>query len=251
MHEAYSAYTSSTYLIALPTTLFSIFALLCLVTSIGWHIFAGCSDPGIMDTAARIDYLGIGWLISASIATVVYYGFSCRPYPFTIYLGMTMVAGLAGSVLPFMKWFNQRKHKKWRIVFFLSLALTAFIPIMHLCFIHGAKEAIRYIWPIMPSEASYVFGLLFYAFHFPECMWAAEERHWHEHEHDFLDDHSHKGNSLDRSPYHKGRWTNWIGGGSHAIWHISIVVAIWLHRSAIPILSEGLCGEICDPWNRG
>jgi adiponectin receptor len=223
------------------------------MTSIGWHIFAGCSDPKVMDTAARIDYLGIGWLISASIATVVYYGFSCRPYPFTIYLGMTIVAGLAGSVLPFMQWFNQRKHKKWRIVFFLSLALTAFIPIMHLCFIHGAKEAIRYIWPIAPSEASYVFGLLFYAFHFPECLWATEGG-----EHG---DHSHERNLLDKSSrsqlhqhqhhhWHKARWTNWIGGGSHAIWHISIVVAIWLHRSAITALSEGLSGEICDPWNR-
>jgi adiponectin receptor len=235
---AYEAYTATSALTALPTTLFSIFALLCLLTSVAWHICAGCSSPRVMETAARIDYLGIGWLISASIATVVYYSFSCRKMAFSIYLSMNILAGLAGSILPFMQWFNERKHKKWRIVFFLSLALTGFIPIVHMCMIHSGHETYHYILPIVPSLASYVAGLLFYAFHFPECLWPA-------HDHDKLI-RNEKGN---RSPP-PARWTDWVGGGSHAIWHVFIIVAVLLHRNAIPTLTKGLGGECCDVWGR-
>jgi adiponectin receptor len=190
-----------------------------------------------METAARVDYLGIGWLISASIATVVYYGFSCHRAAFTIYLSMTTIAGLAGSILPFMQWFNERKHKKWRIVFFLSLALTGFFPMVHLSTIHSTYDTIQYILPIIPSLASYVFGLVFYAAHFPECVWSS---HSHQQEEETEKSRDHASTN--------GRWTDWIGGGSHAIWHVSIVVAILLHRRVIPKLSEGVMGEICDVW---
>lgn len=216
------AYTSTSPLDALPTTLFSIFSLLCLLTSVGWHIFAGCADFVIMETAARIDYLGIGWLISASIGTFVYYAFSCRFAAFTIYLSMTLLAGIAGTILPLMQWFNERKHKKWRIVFFLFLALTGFIPVVHLCTIHSTRETFHFILPIVPSLASYVLGLVFYACHFPEC-WI-----------------SRKGNA--------SQWTDWIG--SHAMWHVCIVMAIWLHRMAISQLTKGIGGEQCDVWGR-
>jgi adiponectin receptor len=228
-------YISTSQLHSLPTTLFSLFSLLCLLTSAIWHVCAGCASFRIMETAARVDYLGIGWLISASIATVVYYGFSCHNAAFTIYLSMTIIAGLAGSILPFMQWFNERKHKKWRIVFFLSLALTGIIPMAHLSTIHSAYDTIQFTLPIVPSLASYVFGLVFYAAHFPECVWSS-----HSHEH---------GEGAEK--YHvstKPRWTDWVGGGSHAIWHISIVVAILLHRRIIPELSKGVMGEICDVW---
>jgi adiponectin receptor len=64
-----------------------------------------------MEFTARADYVGIGWLISASIATVCWYGFSCRPFALTVYLSTNLASGLAGSILPFMQWFNARKHK--------------------------------------------------------------------------------------------------------------------------------------------
>lgn len=245
---AYEAYTATSQLHALPTTLFGLFASLCLLTSCIWHLCAGCSTFKVMETAARVDYLGIGWLISASIATVVYYGFSCRQAAFSIYLSMTILAGLAGSILPFMQWFNERKHKKWRIVFFLSLALTGIIPIVHMCSLHSAKETFSYILPIVPSLASYIFGLVFYASHFPECCWSTPEGtgpiQYHKVESSSTISDWAKDLIIEAPP----RWTDWIGGGSHAIWHVSIVAAIWLHRSAIPTLSKGLGGECCDVW---
>jgi adiponectin receptor len=117
---------------------------------------------------------------------------------------MTLLTGVAGTILPLMQWFNERKHKKWRIVFFLF------------------GEIFSYVAPIVPSLASYVLGLGFYASHFPECWVSRKEN----------------------GPY----WTDWIG--SHAIWHVCIVMAIWLHRTAIAQLTKGIGGEQCDVWGR-
>jgi adiponectin receptor len=65
----------------------------------------------------------------------------------------------------------------------------------------------------MPSVASYVTGLLFYATRFPECV----------------------------LPVNSPRLA-WLGGGSHALWHIFIVRAISLHRDALPLLKDGIVG---------
>lgn len=63
----------------------------------------------------------------------------------------------------------------------------------------------------MPSLASYTTGLVFYATHFPERALPT-------------------------------RWAPrlaWLGGGSHAIWHACIVLAISQHRAALPVLRRG------------
>lgn len=52
--------------------------------------------------------------------------------------------------------------------------------------------------PELPSLAAYGVGLVFYALHFPECV----------------------------VPIRWTRCTDWIGGGSHAIWHLFIVLGI-------------------------
>jgi hypothetical protein len=50
-------------------------------------------------------------LISASVGTVVHYGFQNQPAPRTAYLALCLLMGLTGSVFPFMAWFNQRRYK--------------------------------------------------------------------------------------------------------------------------------------------
>jgi hypothetical protein len=57
--------------------LFTLFALACLACSSLWHTMAGCAHKRGMETCARIDYVGIGWLIAMSIATVVHHGYTC------------------------------------------------------------------------------------------------------------------------------------------------------------------------------
>lgn len=50
-------------------------------------------------------------LISASVGTVVYYGFQCRPAERDAFLVLCFLVGLSGSIVPFTNWFNQREYK--------------------------------------------------------------------------------------------------------------------------------------------
>ncbi|EIN11606.1 HlyIII-domain-containing protein [Punctularia strigosozonata HHB-11173 SS5] len=197
----------------LPELIFVIFALLCLFASAVWHTMAGCAHPRGMEICARLDYVGIGWLISASVASVMYYAFQAHPAARDIYLGLSFFTAIAGTVLPFMDWFNQRQYKKYRIMFFLALGFTALAPLTHLSLLFSPYRTLVFIAPVLRSVSSYLAGLVFYATHFPECMLSKHPR-W--------------------------RWLDWLGGGSHAIWHAFIVLAIAQHRAAIAGLKSGI-----------
>ncbi|KAI0823694.1 putative G-protein coupled receptor [Trametes gibbosa] len=196
--------------------IFTAFALVCLFTSALWHTMAGCAHPHGMELCARIDYVGIGWLISASVGTVVYYGFQCQEPTRNAFLLLCLAIGLSGSILPFTEWFNRREYRHIRIVFFVSLSLSALAPIAALALMHSAGAAGAFIRPIVPSLASYFVGLVFYATHFPECVLAPR---WP---------------SL--------RLLDWLGGGSHAIWHVCIVLAIGLHKRGMEDMRRGVVG---------
>jgi adiponectin receptor len=43
---------------------FMLFANICLLSSCLWHVFSGCAHRKAMETAARVDYVGIGWYVS-------------------------------------------------------------------------------------------------------------------------------------------------------------------------------------------
>ncbi|KAG1821257.1 hypothetical protein EV424DRAFT_1472411 [Suillus variegatus] len=170
-----------------PEMAFISFALLCLFSSVVWHTMAGCAHPQGMELCARIDYVGIGWLISASVGTVVYYGFqNCHPEVGNAFLHC-------------------------RIAFFLSLAFTAAAPMTALAYLQFACADVRF-HPVWPSIISYLIGLVFYATNIPERF--LSERYSH--------------------------WLDWCGGGSHAIWHIFIVIAIGQHRAAMAELRRGV-----------
>ncbi|OCH87050.1 HlyIII-domain-containing protein [Obba rivulosa] len=201
-----------------PVLAFTAFAMLCLFSSSLWHTMAGCAHPQGMDLCARIDYVGIGWLIAASVGTIVYYGFQCNSDASKVFLSFCLAMGVAGSVLPFTDWFNQKKYRSYRISFFVTLALTAIAPLATLAYLHSTAAMLSFIRPVLPSLISYVLGLSFYATHFPECYIA---RRW---------------------PH--ARWLDWLGGGSHAIWHVCIVCAIAQHRAAMAALKYGI-GGVC------
>ncbi len=106
-----------------------------------------------------------------------------------------------------------------RIVFFLSLAFSSIAPLIQLLRLHPTPAVYDFVSPIVPSLVSYVVGLVFYATHFPECVLAPR---WPD----------------------TRRWLDWLGGGSHAIWHVFIVLAIRLHREGMEDMKAGM-GEVC------
>lgn len=61
-------------------------------------------------------------LISASVGSMVHYGFGCHTNVGKSFLGLCLATGLAGNVFPFMAWFN--KHE-YRVRLILSSHQTA------------------------------------------------------------------------------------------------------------------------------
>jgi adiponectin receptor len=151
-------------------------------------------------------------LISASVGTVVYYGFQCHPNLRNCFLACCFLTGVAGNAFPFLKWFNDPAYRHVRVVFFLSLAFTALAPLAVLAHLHSLRQMNAYMYPVWPSLISYLIGLVFYTTHIPERF--ISERFSH--------------------------WLDWCGGGSHAIWHAFIVLAINQHRTAIASLRDGI-----------
>jgi len=169
---------SSSSLQDVPETTFIAFALTCLTTSVIWHTMSGCAHHDGMDLCARIDYVGIGWLISASVGTVIYYGFQCHPYLGNFFLLCCFLTGAAGNVIPFLKWFNDPEYKLARVGFFLCMAFTAIAPLAVLAYLHSLRQMIMFINPIWPSLISYLIGLVFYVTHVPERFLSERFSHW-------------------------------------------------------------------------
>ncbi|KAF5351880.1 hypothetical protein D9756_007687 [Leucocoprinus leucothites] len=190
---------------------FMSFACICLLGSAVWHTMAGCAHHGSMEFCARVDYVGIGWLISASVGTVVHYGYQCHPKIGHAFEALCFMMGLLGNIFPFMNWFNQYEYRAHRMGFFLALAFSGLAPLFVMAALYSYKDTSEFITPLLPSFASYLIGLAFYAYHWPE-------RHLPENARRFLDK---------------------FGGGSHAIWHCFIVLAVSQHKQGMQSMKDG------------
>ena len=148
----------------LPALIFTSCALLCLFASAIWHTMSGCAHHTGMVMCARMDYVGIGWLISASVGTVVHYGFYCHETPRIVFLSLCVVSALLGTVFPFMEWFNKFEYRVtaivprlmfktgsdgsvqlYRIAFFLGMAFSAVAPLAWMVRLYGFWDTISFI----------------------------------------------------------------------------------------------------------
>ena len=149
--------------------------------------------------ASCMDYVGISILIAATVMTVEYNSFYCQVIARNFYMAFTGITGAIGVVIPWMDWFDKKENRKYRIAFFVCLASSAFVPIMHMDISHGIIAGTRFFAPEIPSLMAYCLGLYFYANRYPEKLFPGYF--------DFV-------------------------GASHNIWHCSIVLAIYLHYLA-------------------
>lgn len=183
----------------LVQTIYLIAAMKCLVSSVVWHVFAGCANAKWFERAACIDYSGVALLVAASVWTTIYNEFYCQPNLAMLYSLTTLVVGIIGAVVPWAAWFNERKNKSLRIGVFLGMCFTSLAPFFHATYEHGLFKTLNFLAPIIPSLLCYIVGLTLYATNFPERYWPG---------------------SFD------------IFGHAHQFWHVSIVLAILLHYRA-------------------
>ncbi|KAK0307205.1 inc metabolism membrane protein [Friedmanniomyces endolithicus] len=194
------AFASATNFDILIASTFFFAASKCLICSIVWHAMSSISNQTLMERFACVDYTGISLLVAASIMTTEYTAFYCEPTSRWLYLSTTLVLGTAGTILPWHPTFNRSDMAWLRVGFFVSLALTGFVPVLQLTYERGWDETAYFYAPITKSVLVYFFGAVLYAAKIPER-------------------------------YLPG-WFDYVGG-SHNIWHIAVLGGILFHYTAM------------------
>lgn len=164
------AFYSATNFDILVAGCFFAAACKCLICSISWHTMSSISDQTLMERFACVDYTGISLLVATSIMTTEYTAFYCEPWSRWIYMSLTLVLGIAGTVLPWHPTFNRADMSWLRVGFFVSLAATGFIPILQLTIERGWNSTMALYSPILRSILVYLTGACLYASKFPERL---------------------------------------------------------------------------------
>ncbi|KAJ4163298.1 hypothetical protein LMH87_005037 [Akanthomyces muscarius] len=179
---------------------FFIMACLTLVCSVIWHTMNSVADVNAISIFACVDYTGISLLIAASIMTTEYTAFYCDPISRWTYMLLTAFLGIGGVIMPWHPRFNRPDMSWARVVFFVGLALTGFLPILQLLYTHGSEFVIDFYSPILKSVLVYLGGAVVYASKIPEC--------WYPGMFDYI-------------------------GGSHNLWHAAVLGGIIFHYTAM------------------
>ncbi|CAO3568407.1 unnamed protein product [Mortierella alpina] len=171
----------------------------CLLMSSLWHTFAQIAHEGTMKCMACLDYVGISVLIAASVVVTEYYGFYCESLFRNSYIAATSLFGVAGVVIPWLSWFDQKETRWLRITFFISMAASALLPVFHLALMQGAGPTLEWIFPLLKSMGSYLLGVFVYANQYPEKLFPGRFDHL---------------------------------GSSHQLWHLCVLGGVYFHFTA-------------------
>ena len=172
----------------------------CLVCSTIWHTMNSISHQTLLERFACVDYTGISLLVAASIMTTEYAAFYCEPVSRWTYMLTTAALGIGGVILPWHPTFNRQDMAWLRVVFYVSLAATGFLPVGQLAATRGVEWAYYFYAPVTKSIMVYLLGAVLYASKMPEC--------WFPGMFDYV-------------------------GGSHNIWHVAVLFGILFHYSAM------------------
>lgn len=130
----------------------------CLICSTMWHTMNGIADKCLMERFACVDYTGISFLVAASILTTEWTAFYCEPVSRAVYMSLTAVLGITGTILPWRESFNRADMAWARVAFYVSLALTGFMPVLQLNLTRGIEWTFYFYAPIAKSMCVYFVG---------------------------------------------------------------------------------------------
>ncbi|KAI9270840.1 hemolysin-III related-domain-containing protein [Sporodiniella umbellata] len=176
---------------------FCVAALLCLLCSSIYHTFICHSAHHIKSLTATLDYIGITFLITASICTIVHFGFYCDSVSRNRYMIFSSLIGSIGVILPFFRFFDTKRYRPLRIGLFVVMAFSSVVPVLHLITVKGLIHSFDFLKPALLGGMMYVCGVTVYAKRFPE-------------------------------KFFPGRF-DFTGMTSHAIWHIFVCLGILFH----------------------
>ncbi|KAI9469806.1 MAG: hemolysin-III related-domain-containing protein [Benjaminiella poitrasii] len=178
-------------------TAFCFSSLLCLLCSSVYHTFICHSAHHVKTFTATLDYIGITFLITASICMVVHFGFYCEPIPRARYMIFSCLIGSIGVILPFFKFFDTKRYRPLRIGLFVAMAFSSIVPLLHLSTLKGLVVTLSFLKPALVGCMMYTCGVIIYGKRFPEKFFPGK---------------------FDAT-----------GMTSHAIWHVFVCLGIFFH----------------------
>ncbi|OAQ95995.1 hypothetical protein LLEC1_07527, partial [Akanthomyces lecanii] len=142
----------------------------CFGLSAAYHTLL-CHSRELADLWIRLDYVGISLLIMASFVPGLYMGFYCEPWLLRGYLGAIFVMGAFNSYLSLYGKMESKDWLKSRLLPFLALSLSAFIPIFHavLLFPYDQLQKQSGLNYYYLEGACMLTGVAFLVSRFPEC----------------------------------------------------------------------------------
>jgi adiponectin receptor len=185
---------------------FFIAASKCLICSTMWHTMNSIADKCVLERFACVDYSGIALLVAASILSTEWTAFYCEPVSRAVYMSLTIILGIAGSILPWRESFNRNDMAWFRVLFYVTLAATGFAPVIQLNYTRGPEWTFYFYAPITKSVMVYLTGALIYASQVPEKWWPGKFDY---------------------------------AGTSHNIWHVAVLGGILFHYNAMQSFFQG------------
>lgn len=139
---------------------FCVAALKCLFCSSLYHTFICHSNHKVKVFSATLDYMGISFLITASVLITEYYGYYCRPLIRTRYMVFTTAIGSIGIFAPFLQKWDTKALRPLRIAVFVSMAVSSALPVFHLVFLNGLRATWSFFEMAGVSVAMYILGVI-------------------------------------------------------------------------------------------
>ena len=145
-------------------------AIICLSFSAIYHMLSPISKQ-FCTTLSRLDYAGISLLIAGSCFPPYFYFFNCEPFLCYAYLTFISVFAISVFLFSLTPGFHTPQRRTLRGSLFLSLGISAGIPIMHLMLfrssIKGFESSPRLMFWVI-GGAAYIIGALIYIKRIPE-----------------------------------------------------------------------------------
>jgi predicted membrane channel-forming protein YqfA (hemolysin III family) len=109
---------------------------------------------------ATLDYMGISFLITASVLVTEYYGYYCRPMIRMRYMVFTTAVGSIGVFAPFLEKWDTKALRPLRIAVFVSMAVSSAVPVFHLAFLNGLRATWAFFELAGVSVLMYILGVI-------------------------------------------------------------------------------------------
>ncbi|KAL6942471.1 hypothetical protein ACO0QE_003646 [Hanseniaspora vineae] len=143
----------------------------CLLMSSTFHCLKSHSER-IAIMGNKLDYLGIVALIVTSMISIMYYAFYDCKKAFYCFSTVTLLLGIACSVVSLDGKFRSREWRSMRAKLFVAFGLSALIPVVGGIFIYGLAETYVKIglkWVLLEG-VFYIIGAVLYGLRFPERL---------------------------------------------------------------------------------